>query len=100
MNHYLILLIIAIIGTSIFVAFNEKNPTNLFCLQEANAQCSPVYYPQQHYYDGILQLYAHKPGGPLWSLEGNWSNNRPINSGGEVYPIGGGWYRNTGNINN
>lgn len=64
------------------------------------------YYhtPIENYFDGILQLYQHKPGGAVWYLED--PHHQPhlglciYNSDCEVKAIGGGWYTDEGPQNN
>jgi len=95
MNHKkwyaLILSIFAV--TIITLGIYERNPINLSCafIEKASAACN--YYPNQHYYNGILQLYPHNPNGHIWALE---TGPKPYNGGSDVVPVGGGWYKNSG----
>lgn len=98
--HKLLILLAIFITAFMFWTLSVLNVPvpNLFCAfdlgQKANADCG--YYPQAHYYDGILQLYQHDIRGHLWALE--LSNQKPYNSGSDVVPVGNGWYKNTGDV--
>lgn len=99
MNHPYLILIITIIAVSGVVVgyFNYQQHPNLFCafnlVEKAQAQTDCNYYPQAHYYDGILQLYPHNPYGHIWNLE---QGPLPYNGGSKVVAVGGGWYQNIG----
>lgn len=78
------------------IATHITPPTFCSFQHKANADCN--YYPQEYYYDGVLQLYRHNPSGNIWSLEGG---PLPYNSGSEVVKVGNGWYTNQGaSLNN
>lgn len=102
-NHILVLIIAGLVISSsigILYIFEPNNP--IFCAfipKLTQTDCN--YYPKAHYYDNILQLYPHKQGYGLWSLEGEKNLQAcPFNSNCQVVPVGGGWYTDKGGQNN
>jgi hypothetical protein len=81
--------------TFLFLSSTVATPTKC----QADSGC--YLPPTRNYYDGILQLYQHKAGGAIWSLESEPNLNAcPYNSNCKVQATSGGWYTDVGAQNN